>query len=115
MMRLRRRVSLAAIAMAAVSIAGCGGSGKVPLLPTSPAPAVTANAYILPGGVSQGAFAFGDEPLVIYKGERLRWVNLDAVTHLIVADSPEATDFSKTDELPPGGEQSLTVTRLGMT
>ena len=37
--------------------------------------------------------AFGDEPIVIYKGERLRWVNADALTHVIVSDSPDTTDF----------------------
>jgi len=66
-----------------------------PASPT-PAPTVTASAYILPNAVSLGAFAFGDEPIVIHKGERLRWVNTDTVTHVIVADSPDATDFRKT-------------------
>ena len=47
-----------------------------------------------------GRLAFGDEPIVIYKGERLRWVNADTLTHLVVADSPDATDFRKTEELP---------------
>jgi plastocyanin len=108
-----RQVSLAAAAVALVSIPGCGGGGMMP----SPIPpvTVTANAYILPGGVTLGAFAFGDEPVVLYKGERLRWVNLDAVGHLIVADSPDVTDFSKTDELRPGAEQSFTMTKLGTT
>ena len=88
----------------------------MPMPPTSPTPAVTANAYILPNAVSLGDFAFGDEPIVIYKGERLRWVNVDGLTHLIVADSPDATDFSMTGELPGnGGEQSFTMTRLGTT
>jgi plastocyanin len=62
-----------------------------------------------------GDRAFGDEPIVIYKGERLRWVNVDAVPHLIVADSPDATDFRQTEELPSNGEQSFIMTRLGMT
>ena len=85
--------------------------------PASPAPpvTVTANAYILPGAVSLNDFAFGDEPIVIYSSERLRWVNLDTLTHVIVADSPDATDFRKTDELAPGGEQSFIMTRLGTT
>ena len=46
--------------------------------PSSPTPSptlVTASAYILPDAVSQGDWAFGDEPIVIYKSERLRWVN----------------------------------------
>ena len=78
---------------------------------------MTASAYILPDAVSLGDWAFGDEPVVIHhKGERLRWVNADTLTHLIVADSPDGTDFRKTDELRGnGGEQSFIMTKLGMT
>lgn len=84
--------------------------------PTSPTPAVTASAYILPDAVSFGDRAFGDEPIVIYKGERLRWVNADTVAHDVVADSPGTTDFRETDELAPnGGEQSFVMTRTGTT
>jgi plastocyanin len=77
---------------------------------------VTASAYVLPDAVSLGDLAFGDEPIIIYRGERLRWVNADLLTHVIVADSPDATDFRKTDELPAnGGEQSFAMTKLGTT
>ncbi len=77
---------------------------------------MTASAYILPDAVSLGDSAFGDEPIVIYKGERLRWVNADAATHLIVADSPDGTDFRRTEELHAGsGEDSFVMTKLGMT
>ena len=71
--------------------------------PAGPSPSptpVTASAYILPDAVSLGDWAFGDEPIVIYNGERLRWVNADTLTHVIVADSPDGTDFRKTGELP---------------
>ena len=96
--------------------AGCDekdGMRKPPMGP-SPTP-VTANAYILPNAVSLGNFAFGDEPIVIHRSERLRWVNVDTLAHRIVADSPSATDFQRTDELPPGGEQSFAMTRIGRT
>jgi plastocyanin len=98
-------------------MASCGGNAPLPMPPASPTPPpVTASAYILPGAVSLNDWAFGDEPVVIYKGERLRWVNADTVTHLIVADSPGATDFRNSTELSPnGGEQSFTMTRLGTT
>jgi plastocyanin len=79
-------------------IAGCGDD-RTPVAPTPPAPTVTANAYILPDAPTLGKFAFGDEPVVIYKGERLRWVNTDNQAHLVVADKPDATDFVKTGEL----------------
>lgn len=103
-------------------MAGCGGNDTppTPLGPTPPGPApsptlVTANAYILPDAVSRGDWAFGDEPVVIHSGERLRWINVDTLAHVIVADSPDATDFRKTDELPSGGEQSFIMRRLGTT
>src|SRR3954471_12502463 len=82
-------------------MAGCGGRDDMPMPPSGPSPSptvVTATAYILPGAASLGDRAFGDEPIVIYKGERLRWVNVDTLTHLIIADSPDVTDLSKTDE-----------------
>ena len=98
MFSLRRWVPLTALLT--LSLARCGGNGVTPRPTPNPTPTVTANAYILPGAVSLNAQAFGDEPIVIYKSERLRWVNADTLTHLIVADSPDATDFRKTDELP---------------
>jgi plastocyanin len=97
-----------------VSLAGCGGDDAAPM-PAGPTPTVTATAFILPGAVSLGDFAFGDEPVVIHKGERLRWVNADTVAHTIVADSPDATDFRRTDELAPGAEQSFVMTKPGTT
>lgn len=97
-------------------VAGCGGHESMPTPPTGPSPTVTASAYILPDAVSLNDFAFGDEPIVIYTGERLRWVNADAVAHDVVADSPGATDFRATEELRPGGgEQSFVMTRAGTT
>jgi plastocyanin len=100
-------------------VAGCGGNGDRRMPPNGPSPSptpVTASAYILPGAASLGNVAFGDEPIVIYKSERLRWVNADALTHVIVADSPDATDFRKTEDLPGnGGEQSFIMTKLGTT
>jgi plastocyanin len=113
-----RATSLSALLMAGA----CGGSGsKPPTAPDPPTPPpnppnqVTANVYIMPDAVKQGNWAFGDEPLVIYKGEIMHWRNLDALTHMIVADTPGAVDFEKTDNLVPGAEQSFTMTRLGQT
>ena len=100
-----------------VSMAGCGGNDGMPAPPSGPSPTpVTASAYILPNAVSMGDWAFGDEPVVVYTGERLRWVNADTLTHAIVADSPDSTDFRMTGDLPgPGGEQSFVMTKPGMT
>jgi plastocyanin len=104
------------IVLTVLLTAGCSGGGVTPPSSPTPVPAVTANAYILPGAVALNDWAFGDEPVVVYKSERLRWVNADTLTHVIVADSPDATDFRKTDELTAaGGEQSFVMTRLGTT
>jgi len=96
--------------------AGCGKDATpMPNSPT-PTPTVTASAYILPGALNLNNWAFGDEPVVVYAHERLRWVNADGLTHRVVADSPDSTDFRNTDELRPnGGEQSFTMNKLGAT
>jgi plastocyanin len=78
-------------------------------------PTATASAYILPGALSMNDWAFGDEPIVIYTNERLRWVNADGLTHRIVADAPAATDFRQTNDLPAGAEESFTMTKTGTT
>ena len=118
-MPIPRHLLHAVTALAVLSMAGCGGNSAMPMPPAGPTPSptpATASAYILPGAVSQGEWAFGDEPIVIYKSERLRWVNVDTLTHVIVADSPDATDFRKTDALQGhGGEQSFIMTSLGTT
>lgn len=116
-----RTVLRVTIVLLPVMMAACGGdSDKAPTPPMAPTPPgspslVTANAYIMPDAEKMAAWAFGDEPVVIYKGERLRWVNLDNVTHVVVADTAGATDFVKTEPLGPGGEQSLVMTKTGTT
>lgn len=99
-------------------MAACGG-GSMPPAPPAPAPLptgqVTASIYILPGAVDLGAFAFGDEDLVIYKGERMRWRNLDGVEHNVVADSPALPEFMTTGLLQPGEEKSFDMSTLGRT
>lgn len=87
-----------------------------PVAPTPPAGQVTANAYILPDAATLGALAFGDEAVVVYKGERLRWVNIDTQTHALVADTSGVPDFRTTGNLQPsGGEQSFLMTTTGTT
>jgi plastocyanin len=110
---LRTRL-LAVTALPIVLTAACGN--PMPSSPTpTPTPTMIANAYILPGAVSLNDRAFGDEPVVIHPHERLRWVNVDTLTHRIVADTPDATDFRNTNDLRPGDEQSFDMTRLGTT
>jgi plastocyanin len=116
---LSQRQLVPAVTALTMLMAGCGRNDSAPMPPngpTPPGPAVTANAYILPDAVSLGGWAFGDEPIVIYTGERLRWVNVDTLTHVVVADSPDATDLRNTADLAPnGGEQSLVMTKVGTT
>jgi plastocyanin len=112
------RVLLSLCAASAVAAATACGGDRVPLPPNAPTPppaAVTANAYILPGAVSSNDWAFGDEPIVVHPGERLRWVNADTVVHDVVADAPDATDFRRTGDLPPGAEHAFPLTRSGTT
>jgi plastocyanin len=75
----------------------------------------TANASILPGATDLGANAFGDEPVVIHKGERLRWRNADTVEHDVVADSASFPEFMTTGTLAPGSERSFTMNTTGTT
>jgi plastocyanin len=115
---LTPRNVLCAMAGLTLMIAGCGGHDSVqmpPMAPTPPTGAVTANAYILPEASTLGPLAFGEPPLIIYRGERLRWVNLDTLTHALVADTSGVPDFQKTGELAPNGEQSFIMTTTGTT
>jgi plastocyanin len=116
-MSMLRRLLYPAIALTTLSMTACGGSAERPL-PNGPTPSpavVTANAYILPNAAALNDFAFGDEPVVVRKNERLRWINADTVTHNVVADSPDATDFLRTDDLRAGGDQSFVMNRVGTT
>jgi plastocyanin len=75
----------------------------------------TANVYILPGAVSLGANAFGDEAIVIYVGEQMRWRNLDSAAHTVVADEPSLPEFATTGRLAPGQERSFLMMTPGTT
>jgi plastocyanin len=96
--------------------AACGGSAP-PGSPTpTPAPdAPTANVYILPGAVDLGSNAFGDHPLLIFKGERMRWRNIDSVEHNLVPDTAALPEFMTTGVLAPGGERSFIMQTSGTT
>jgi plastocyanin len=95
--------------------AACAGDTS-PTPPTpSPPNAPTANAYILPGAVALGANAFGDEPVVVHRGERMRWRNADTVEHDVVTDTASLPEFRTTGRLAPGGEQSFVMNTPGTT
>ena len=80
-----------------------------------PAEAPIANVYILPGATALGDHAFGDEPVVIFKGERMRWVNLDSLAHAVVTDTAAFPEFMTTGVLAPGGENSFVMNTIGTT
>jgi hypothetical protein len=71
-----RNLGRAITIWALLLFAACNdNAGPMPPSPIPPGGVVTANVYILPGGVDLGPNAFGDHPVVIYKGERMRWRN----------------------------------------
>lgn len=83
--------------------------------PTPAGDPPAANVYILPGAVALGANAFGDEAIVIFQGERMRWRNLDAVEHTVVADTPSLPEFETTGALEPGDDRSFVMMTTGST
>lgn len=93
---------------------GCGSSAT-PTSPEPPPAVTTANVYILPGGVNLGANAFGDDPIVIYKGKRMRWRNLDTIEHTVVADMAALPEFTTTGPMAPAGERSFIMNTVGTT
>jgi len=108
-------VSLLRLAAALVVVLTSGCADQTPIAPAPPADPPTANAYILPGAVNLGPNAFGDEPVVIHKGERLRWLNADTVEHNVVADTPSLPEFATTGPLAPGGERLFVMNTAGTT
>ncbi len=111
-----RNLRFTIAAVATMLLGACGGDSR-PLSPIPPPPgeATTANVYILPGAMDLGPLAFDDHPLVIYKGERMRWRNADSTEHNIVADTPALPEFVTTGTLAPGGERTFTMNTLGTT
>jgi plastocyanin len=104
---------VAALAVvASVTAAGCGDDAD-PLRPSPDAP--TANVYILPGAATLGPNAFGDHPIMIHRGERMRWRNADSESHHLVADTRGVPEFPGTNVLERGGEQSFTLNTVGQT
>ena len=102
-------------AVAAMLMLAVGCSNAPPMAPTPPDETPTANAYILPGAINLGDHAFGDEPVVIFKGERMRWQNLDTVEHDVVADAESLPEFRTTGRLSPGDEKSFVMQTIGTT
>ena len=104
-----------------LAVAACGGSDSptsptpVPPPPNPPPIQVTATAYILPNAANLGPNAFGDHEVLIFKGERLRWFNLDQSVHALVADTPNLPEFRQTNTLAPGSEQSFEMNTAGRT
>ena len=104
------------IASALVLMTACGAD----MPPASPSPqppgdAPIANVHILPGAVDLGPEAIGDHPVVIYKGEQMRFRNIDSVEHNLVADTASLPEFVTTGPLAPGGERSFLMATLGTT
>lgn len=117
-MRQRQRMwpAIGAIALT-LTLAACAETPTSPAAPPEgpPADPPTANAYILPGAADLGATAFGDEPVVIHRGERLQWRNADRLDHNIAADTASLPEFTTTGLLEPGGARSFVMSTVGTT
>jgi hypothetical protein len=120
-MATSRNVLRTITALTALTISACGGNNNGPTPPTAPTPPtpptglVTANAYILPDATTLGPLAFGEPPMVIYKGERLRWVNLDTSIHSLVPDTASVPEFRATGDLATLAERSYIMNTIGTT
>ncbi len=114
-MRISRFVVRATTMLAGVVSTACGHAMTPPSPTPQPAGPPIANTYILPGAVDLGANAFGDDPIVIFKGEQMRWRNLDGVEHNVVADTASLPEFGTTGVLAPFGERSFVMNTTGET
>ena len=105
-------------ALTILLVAACGSGtpmSPTPPVPVPPAEAPTANVYILPGAIDLGPNAFGDHPLVIFKGERMRWRNIDAAEHNLMSDTASLPEFTTTGPLGLGDERSFLMNTVGTT
>ena len=105
-------------ALTILLVAACGSGtpmSPTPPVPVPPAEAPTANVYILPGAIDLGPNAFGDHPIVIFKGERMRWRNIDAAEHNLVSDTTSLPEFTTTGPLGLGDERSFLMNTVGTT
>ena len=57
----------------------------------------------------------GDEDIVIFVGEQMRWRNMDGVAHTLVADTPTLPEFGTTGFLAPGEQKSFLMMTPGTT
>jgi plastocyanin len=115
--RPRATIVVCALTGFIVLTVACGSDSPLapPVSPTPPPDPTTANVYILAGAVQLGHNAFGDHPVVIYRGERMRWRNADSVEHNVVSDTPSLPEFATTGTLAPGGERSFVMNTVGTT
>lgn len=108
------RLLYSALLLVALLLEACS-TGNGPSLPSGPTIVGTANSYILPNAPDMGPNAFGDKPLLIRRGERLRFWNVDVVEHDVVADSAAVPEFRGTGILAPGQDASFDLHTAGST
>jgi plastocyanin len=108
--------TLSAVIAASASLLSSACADAMSPSPTPPTGnTTTANVYALPGAVDLGPIAFGDEPIVIFRGEWMRFRNADATEHNVVADTQAIPEFMTTGTLPPGGEKTFMMNTVGKT
>ena len=122
--------AVAAVAMSALLLAGCGGSSASDAATTTTAPrptgasstpAITATTTsgsasgetkATTADVSIKDFQFKSDTLRISTGTKVTWTNNDKETHTATADSGTPMDFD-TGDVKPGASASVTFTKPG--
>jgi plastocyanin len=106
----------AAVLVAVLTVAGCGGSSPHTASTTTPAaPAATpsSSASVAPAGattVNISNYAYGPPALTVKAGTKVTFVNHDATAHTATASSTPGFD---TGSIKPNSRATVTLTKPG--
>ncbi len=100
-----------------LSLSGCGGDGTAEDGGTAePVPTQTQpGSETAAGGatVTVQDIAFQDQSVAVAVGVPATWVNQDDVAHTVTAGTPGSPTGTFDEQLPAGGEVSITVDEAG--
>jgi len=99
---------LAAVAMAAGLVAGCGGGGNDGTNPGGNSVVVV----IVPGASQLGDQAYVPKSLTVHLDETVVWKNNDDASHTVTSDPPN-NELNSGSITPNGGTFSHTFTTVG--
>ena len=103
----------ATVVIAALAVAGCGGSGKNKVAPLTNAPAGTKTAATSSGGavsIDMQNIAFSPATTTVKVGQKVIWTNKDSVDHNVTATA--GASF-KSKNFGKGGTYEFTPTKAG--